>query len=91
MNDLWSEIDTMFASNPWHGEGAGGEKQRLAFMVCYDIDGFRKFVSQNGLLSQFFLDKNLKKRIKADDQELLKFGFEWLKHILGGKSSLIQR
>lgn len=91
MNDLWSEIDTLFASNPWQGEGAGGEKQRLAFMVCYDIDGFRKFVVQNGLLSQFILDKDMKKRIKADDQELLKFGFEWLKRILGGQSSLIQR
>lgn len=91
MNDLWSEIDTLFASNPWQGEGTGGEKQRLAFMVCYDIDGFRKFVVQNGLLSQFRLDKDLKKRIQSDDQECLKFGFEWLKLVLGGRSSLIQR
>lgn len=91
MNDLWGDMDTLFGTNPWRGEGAGGEKQRLAFMVCFDIDGFRKFVDQHDLLKQFRLDKALKRRVKEDDQELLKFGFEWLKFILTGKSSLVQR
>lgn len=91
MNDLWGEIDTLFATNPWRGEGAGGEKQRLAFMVCYDIDGFRRFVNHHNLLKQFRLNKDQRKRIAADDEELLKFGFEWLKLLFAGKSSLIPR
>jgi Fe-S-cluster containining protein len=91
MNDLWGELDTIFSTNPWRGEGSGGEKQRLAFMVCFDIDGFRKFVEQHRLLMNFRLDKDTRKRIERDDQELLKFGFEWLKLVLTGRSSLIQR
>lgn len=91
MNDLWGEMDTLFAGNPWRGEGAGGEKQRLAFMVCYDIDGFRKFSEQHQLIDNFRLVKDAKRRIQEDDAELLKFGFEWLKLILNGKSSLVQR
>lgn len=91
MNDLWGELDTIFSHNPWRGEGSGGEKQRLAFMVCFDIDGFRKFIGQHDLLKKFRIAKDTKKRIKEDDQELLKFGFEWLKLILTGKSSLVQR
>ncbi len=91
MNDLWGELDTLFSTNPWKGEGSGGDKQRLAFMVCYDIDGFRLFVDQGKLVFQFRLDKDQRKRIGEDDTELLKFGFEWLKHILTGKSSLICR
>ena len=91
MNDLWGELDTLFSQNPWRGEGSGGEKQRLAFMVCFDIDGFRKFVEHHDLLKKFRIDKDTKKRIKEDDQELLKFGFEWLKLILNGKTSLVQR
>ena len=91
MNDLWGELDTVFSTNPWRGEGAGGEKQRLAFMVCFDIDSFRKFVEHHRLLMNFRLDKDVRKRIEKDDQELLKFGFEWLKLILTGKSSLVQR
>lgn len=91
MNDLWGEIDTLFSTNPWKGEGVGGEKQRFAFMVCYDIDGFRGFVEQKNVLQQFRIDKDLKRRILSEDSELLKFGFEWLKLIFSGNSSLIKR
>lgn len=89
MNSLWAEIDILFRSNPWKGEGAGGEKQQLAFMVCYNIDGFRRFCDQHKLFKQFSLSKDFKKRILKEDSELQKFGFEWLKLILQGKSSLL--
>jgi len=91
INALWAEIDTIFRQNPWKGEGAGGEKQQLAFMVCYNIDGFRRFVAANQLLKQFKLDKDFKKRIAREDVELLKFGFEWLKLLLTGKSPLLRK
>jgi len=91
MNTLWVSIDTLFGTNPWKGEGAGGEKQQLAFMVCYNIDGFRRFCDEHRLLKQFKLESHVKKRIGSDDGELLKFGFEWLKAVFTGKSSLIKR
>jgi Fe-S-cluster containining protein len=89
MNELWTEIDTVFSQNPWKGEGAGGEKQQLSFMVCYNIDGFRSFSEQHKLLKLFKLDKDFRKRVAKDDRELLKFGFQWLKLILTGQSSLL--
>jgi hypothetical protein len=88
MNGLWAEMDTIFRQNPWKGEGAAGEKQQLAFMVCYNIDGFRRFADEQKLVKLFKLDKYFKRRIAKEDDELLKFGFEWLKLILTGKSSL---
>lgn len=91
MNTLWAEIDILFRANPWKGEGAGGEKQQLAFMVCYNIDGFRRFCAQHNLLKQYKISKDFKSRIGKEDNELQKFGFEWLKYILGGKSSLIRK
>jgi hypothetical protein len=91
MNGIWAEIDTLFRQNPWKGEGAAGEKQQLAFMVCYNIDGFRRFMEQHNLLKQYRLAKDVKKSILREDSELLKFGFEWLKLILSGKSSLIKK
>lgn len=91
MNELWADIDTVFSRNPWKGEGAAGEKQQLAFMVCYNIDGFRRFAEEHLLLKQFKLDKDFKKRIAKEDGELLKFGFQWLKLILTGKSSLLRK
>lgn len=91
MNELWAEMDTLFAGNPWQGEGQGGPKQQLAFMVCYDIDGFRRLAEEKKLIEQFTLPKEIRRRLAVDDGELLKFGFEWLKLIFSGKSSLIRK
>ena len=91
MNDRWAEVDTLFRSNPWKGEGSGGPKQQMAFMVCYDIDGFKAFAKAQRLLDHYRLNREQRKRIEGDDGELLKFGFEWLKDILGGSSSLIKK
>lgn len=91
MNELWTEIDTLFAANPWQGEGHGGVRQQLAFMVCYNIDGFRRLSDEKRLINEFVLSKEVRRRIGRDDSELLKFGFEWLKLIFAGKSSLIRK
>ena len=91
VNDLWAEVDTLFAQNPWQGEGAGGPRQQLAFMVCYNIDGFRRFAEENGLFEQFRLESFQRRILAHDDEALLKFGFEWLKHILAGSGSLRQK
>lgn len=91
LNALWAEVDTIFRTNPWKGEGAGGEKQQLAFMVCYNIDGFRRFTDQHSLLKQFRLNKQQRRDIEQSDEELLKFGFEWLKLILIGRSGLVRK
>lgn len=88
INALWVEMDTLFAGNPWKGEGTAGEKQQLAFMVCYNIDGFRRFSDQQQLVKQFALGREERRRIARDDVELLKFGWQWLKLILTGKSAL---
>ncbi len=90
-NDLWTEMDTLFAENPWKGEGVGGPKQQMAFMISYNIDGFRRFCDERQAYKQFKLNKDERRRIDKDDLELQKFGFEWLKLILTGKSSLVAR
>ena len=90
-NDLWAEMDSLFRSNPWKGEGVGGPGQQLAFMVCYNIDQFRDVAEQRHLLEQFRLNRDQRRAIERGDEELLKFGFEWLKLIFGGKSSLIKK
>lgn len=88
MDDLWTEMDTIFSKNPWQGEGHAGPMQRLAFMACYNIDGFREYVNTHDLLSRFRLDKARKRDIKTDDEALLKFGYDWLKLVLTGNPTL---
>lgn len=91
MNDLWAEVDTVFATNPWAGEGSGGPKQQIAFTACYDIDNFRLMVAKHDLLERFTVSRDQKRRINESDTELLKFAFEWIKNFLGAPSSLLKR
>lgn len=91
MGDLWAEADAFFAANPWQGEGVAGPRQQLAFMVCYNIDDFRRYTVEQNLVKGFALDKDRRRRIQRRDDELLKFGLEWLVHILGGPSRLRPR
>jgi hypothetical protein len=88
ITDLWAEIDTLFSRNPWQGEGAAGSRQQMAFMACYNIDGFRSFVEETRLLQQFKLESTRHRLISNDDEVLLKFGFDWLKHVLAGTGPL---
>lgn len=90
-NDLWAELDAFFATNPWAGEGKGGPYQQLSFMVCYNIDDFRMYAEKNALLSKFELSKEQRRRIARDDGALLRFGFDWLEFILGGRKKLRQK
>lgn len=82
MADRWTEMDTLFAGNPWKGEGAAGPRQLLAFMVCYNIDRFRDYVRDHDLLRRQRLDKARRRAIEKDDEALLSFGFDWLKQVL---------
>ena len=91
MNDLWAEVDAFFASDPWQGEGHAGPRQQLAFMVCYNIDAFRAYSIENKLTARYRLDRDQRRRIERDDAELLKFGFNWLLHVLGNKRTLRPR
>jgi len=90
-NELWAELDAFFATNPWAGEGKAGPYQRLAFMVCYDIDGYRTYVDTHGILNQFRLRKDERQRIARDDGFLLQFGFWWLEFILGGSKKILKK
>jgi uncharacterized protein len=91
MADQWAEIDTIFASNPWAGEGAAGPMQQLAFMICYNVDGFRDYVNHQNLLSQFKIAKARIRSIETDDEALLSFGFDWLKLLLANQPTLKRR
>jgi Fe-S-cluster containining protein len=88
LNDAWAELDTLFATNPWKGEGSGGPKQQMAFMACYDIDGFRRLVIRERIFERFRFKKSQIEKLRNDDTVFLQFSFEWVKFFLTGTSSL---
>jgi uncharacterized protein len=63
-------------------------KQEMFYTVCYNIDKFRDFVLQSSFLERFEVDNETANKIKKDDAELLKFGFNWLKFCLYGEKTM---
>lgn len=91
MDDLWAEMDTLFLSNPWQGEGEAGPLQRLAFMACYNIDDFRDYARLNNIFRQFKLSKSQVRALDTDDEALLRFAYKWLQFTLAQRPTLTPR
>jgi hypothetical protein len=58
------------------------QKMNIFIMVSYDLDSFRSFVFNSSFLTRFDITPDVVDKIKSDDEELLKFGFDWLKFAL---------
>ena len=63
-------------------------QQSFFHTASFNIDGFRELVLKSDFLDTFDIDKKLLTRIKKDDVELMKFGFQWLKHVLFGENTV---
>ncbi len=58
------------------------EQMDMLFMVCYDLDRFRRFVFESRFLEKFDIAQSTVEAIRADDVALMEFGFEWLRFCL---------
>jgi hypothetical protein len=89
MNDLWVDIDTLFRANPWGSQGIDNPAFKMAFMACFNVDEFKKFVFESTFLSRFNVDQDRISQLRESDAELMKFGFDWIKFFLTGKGKLM--
>jgi hypothetical protein len=87
MTARWAEIRQLFQTDPWGSEGPEGPKARMAFMAVYNIDRFREFVFDSSFLKRFKIKSTVIKKIRTDDAELLKIGFDWIKLFVWGLAS----
>jgi len=80
----WAELKRLFQDDPWGGQGPESPKAKMVFMATYNIDHFRDFVFNSTFLNRYKVKSALIKKIRADDVELMKFGFEWVKFFVWG-------
>ena len=91
MTMRWAGVKRLFQDDPWGPEGPEGSKARMAFMATYNVDRFRDFIFQSSFLKRYKIKAVLLKKLKTDDVQLLKFGFEWVKlFVFGIKSKNIR-
>jgi len=59
--------------------------KQMFFMVCYNIDAFKKFVFESQFLEKYKLEDELVENIKNDEIALMEFGFSWLRDLFFNK------
>lgn len=64
------------------------QKFEMLHMVCYNVDKFRRFVFETNFTKRFVIDDETAQKIRTDDFELLRFGFQWLKFCLFGEPTM---
>lgn len=87
MTARWSALKAMFQTDPWGSQGPKGPKAKMAFMAAYNIDMFRNFLFKSSFLKRYKVKSKILKKIRADDVELMIFGFEWVKFYVWGIKS----
>jgi Fe-S-cluster containining protein len=80
-------------THPWFIGGRRLDARRIEMfhMACYDLDRFRRFVFESTFLERFELEPELVERMRADDEELLRFSFRWLRHALFAEPTVTAR
>jgi len=63
----------------------------IFFLGSYNIDEFRDMVFKGDFLNFFDVDNKLLKKIRANETELLKFSFRWMRHVLFGDDTMKRR
>ncbi len=89
LNQPWLEIVARLKSLTLKDDQ--DQKMNIFIMVSYDLDAFRSFVFNSSFLDRFDISVDTVERIKSSDEELLKFGFEWLKFALFAEGSIHPR
>ena len=89
-NDHWVDIDSIFRSNPWGAGGLQSPALRMAFMACYDMDKFRRFIFDSSFLKRFSVPAERIEAIRATDEALMLFGFDWVRLMLRSQGPLAE-
>jgi uncharacterized protein len=63
-------------------------KAKLIYTACYDLDAFKRFLFQTRFFDIYDVEKEVIEKIKNDDEELLKFGYRWVKFSVLSENTL---
>jgi uncharacterized protein len=91
MTAQWADLMTLFASDPWAGQGPGGPKGKMAMMAAYNMEGFRDFVLNSSFLKRHVVKIDLRRKLKTDDMALLRLGMAWIRLFLFGQETDLLR
>ena len=89
----YDEFGEMFKEIAFHdffdqGRILTAQKVEMFFLACYNLDRFKDFIKDTTFLTRFEIEEDRLEKIMKDDEELLIFGFDWIKFGLFGEKTM---
>jgi len=86
MNDLYKEITLHDYFQKGNKLDSG--KAKLLYTACYDLDAFKRFLFETRFFDIYDVDKEVIEKIRNDEEELLSFGYRWVRFSLFSEDTL---
>lgn len=91
MNQEWREIILKKRSSGPTVGAPSPKSMDLFYMASYDLDNFRVFVASPFFHDVYDLEPAYFQKLLADEVELMKFGFRYLKQVLFGEKTIPEK
>ncbi len=91
--DKYDEFGELFKEITLHdyfnsGKQLDPPRMEIFHMACYNLDTFKRFIKETTFMERFDLEPKLIENVMQDDEELLRFGFRWLKFALFAEKTI---
>lgn len=63
-------------------------KTKLLYTACYDLDAFKRFLFETRFFDIYDVEKEVIEKIRNDEEELLRFGYRWVRFSLFSEDTL---
>jgi hypothetical protein len=91
--DIYDKMNESYKEVTFHDYFQKGNKlepgkAKLFYMACYDLDKFKKFLFETKFFDIYDVEKEIIEKIKEDEEELLNFGYRWIRFNLFWEDTL---
>jgi len=86
MNDFYKDITLHDFFQKGNKLDSG--KAKLLYTACYDLDAFRRFLFETRFFDIYDVEEEVIEKIKEDAEELLRFGYRWVRFSLFSENTL---
>jgi Fe-S-cluster containining protein len=86
MNELYKEVT--FHDYFQKGNKLDSGRAKLLYRACYDLNEFKRFLLETRFFDIYDVEKDVIEKIKEDEEELLSFGYRWVRFNLFGEDTL---
>ncbi|RJP55858.1 MAG: YkgJ family cysteine cluster protein [Deltaproteobacteria bacterium] len=91
--DIYDKMNESYEEITLHdyflkGNKLDPEKSKMLYMACYDLDEFKRFLFETRFFDVYDVEKGIIERVREDEEELLSFGYKWVRFNLFGEDTL---